>query len=42
MSSKVWKDLKAKQKLKLSEVMFKMVCDYFREHGQRPEDTDVE
>ena len=42
MSSKVWKDLKAKQKLKLSEVMFKMVCDYFREHGQMPEDTDVE
>ena len=42
MGAKVWKDLKAKQKLKLSEAMFKMVCDYFREHGQMPDATDVE
>ena len=42
MGAKTWKDLKAKQKLKLSEAMFKMVCDYFREHGQMPDDTDVE
>lgn len=37
MVEKAWKDLKAKQKQKLSEVMFGLVCGYYREHGQMPE-----
>ena len=39
---KDWKVLKAKQKQKLSEVMFGVVCAYYREHGQMPADTELE
>ena len=36
MGAKEWKDLKAKQKQKLSEVMFSVVCAHYKEHGQMP------
>ena len=42
MGVKDWADLKAKQKQKLSEVMFGAVCSYYREHGQMPADTELE
>ena len=42
MSAKEWKDLKMKQKQRLSEVMFGVVCDYYREHGQMPAGADLE
>ena len=37
-----WKDLKQKQKLKLSEIMFGVVCGYYKEHGQMPADAELE
>lgn len=42
MGAKTWKELKAKQKQRLSEAMFKMVCDYYREHGRMPDGPEVE
>lgn len=39
---KDWKCLKAKQKQKLSEIMFGVVCAYYKEHGQMPADADLE
>lgn len=39
---KDWKALKAKQKQKLSEVMFGVVCAYYREHGQMPADAELD
>ena len=33
MGAREWKDLKAKQKQKLSEVMFGVVCAHYKEHG---------
>lgn len=42
MSEKAWKDLKAKQKQKLSEIMFGVVCDHYKEHGQMPAGADLE
>ena len=42
IDARTWKDLKAKQKQKLSEIMFGVVCDYYREHGQMPDNTDLE
>lgn len=37
-----WKDLKAKQKQKLSEVMFGVACAHYKEHGQMPAGADLE
>ena len=37
-----WKDLKAKQKQKLSEVMYGVVCTHYKEHGQMPTDAELE
>lgn len=37
-----WKGLKAKQKQKLSEVMFGVVCTHYKEHGRMPADADLE
>ena len=34
--------LKAKQKQKLSEVMFSVVCAHYKEHGQMPADTELD
>lgn len=42
MGTRDWKDLKAKQKQKLSEVMFGMVCAHYKEHGQMPADAELE
>lgn len=42
MSAREWKDLKMKQKQKLSEVMFGIVCDYYKENGQMPTEADLE
>lgn len=42
MSEKSWKELKAKQKQKVSEVMFDVVCDHYKEYGQMPAGTDLE
>lgn len=42
MGAREWKDLKAKQKQKLSEVMFGVVCAHYKEHGQIPADADLE
>lgn len=42
MSEKAWKDLKAKQKQKVSEVMFGVVCDHYKESGQMPAGADLE
>lgn len=42
MGEKTWKELKAKQKLKLSEVMFGVVCGYYREHNRMPDGIEVE
>ena len=42
MGAKEWKDLKAKQKQKLSEVMFSVVCAHYKEHGQMPADTELD
>lgn len=42
MRAKEWKDLKMKQKQKLSEVMFGVVCNYYRECGQMPAGADLE
>ena len=42
MGARGWKDLKAKQKQKLSEVMFGVVCAHYKEHGQMPADAELE
>ncbi len=42
MGAKEWKDLKAKQKQKLSEVMFSVICAHYKEHGQMPADTELD
>ncbi len=42
MGAKIWKELKAKQKQKLSEVMFGVVCAHYREHGQMPGEAELE
>lgn len=42
MSEKSWKELKAKQKQKVSEVMFDVICDHYKEYGQMPAGTDLE
>ena len=42
MGAKEWKDLKSKQKQKLSEVMFSVVCAHYKEHGQMPADTELD
>ena len=42
VSAKEWKDLKAKQRQKLSEVMFGIVCGYYQEYGQMPAGDDLE
>ena len=42
MGAREWKDLKAKQKQKLSEVMFGVVCAHYKEHGRMPADADLE
>ncbi len=42
MGVRTWKDLKAKQKQKLSEVMFGVVCDFYGEHGRMPGEGDLE
>ena len=39
---KDWKALKAKQKQKLSEVMFGVVCAHYKAHGQMPADAELE
>ncbi len=40
--NKTYKDLKQKQKLKISEWMFWEVCEYFREKGSLPPDDELE
>ena len=42
MGASDWKDLKAKQKQKLSEVMFGVVCAHYKEHGRMPADAELE
>ena len=42
MGARGWKDLKAKQKQKLSEVMFGVVCAHYKEHGRMPADAELE
>ncbi len=42
MREKAWKDLKAKQRQKLSEVMFDVVCDFYKEHDHMPDAEDLE
>lgn len=42
VANKEWKDLKAKQKQRLSEIMFRAVCDYYREHEAMPEESELE
>ena len=42
MGASDWKDLKAKQKQKLSEVMFGVVCAHYKEHGQMPAGAELE
>lgn len=42
MGAREWKDLKAKQKQKLSEVMFGVVCAHYKEHGQMPAGAELE
>lgn len=42
MEKKEWKDLKARQKQRLSEIMFRAVCDYYREHETMPEESEIE
>jgi len=42
VAQKEWKDLKAKQKQRLTEIMFKTVCDYYLEHDAMPEDSALE
>jgi len=34
--AKDWKGLKVKQKQKLSEIMFGVICNYYREYGRMP------
>lgn len=40
--NKIYKDLKKKQKLKISEWMFWEVCEYYREKGSLPPDDEME
>ena len=42
MGAREWKDLKAKQKQKLSEVMFDVVCAHYKAHGHMPADEELE
>ena len=41
--NKTYKELKQKQRVKISEWMFRAVCEYYREHGEMPgEDASSE
>lgn len=40
--AKNWKKLKAKQKYKVSEIMFGVVCAHYKEHGHMPADAELE
>lgn len=42
MGARAWKDLRSKQKQKLSEVMFGVVCAHYREHGRMPGEAELE
>jgi len=42
VGAKTWKALKAKQKQKLSEVMFSEVCDFCRKYDRMPDEADLE
>ncbi len=42
MKAKGYKDLKQKQKARISEKMFMSVCDYYRENGRMPENGELE
>lgn len=39
---KMYKELKAKQKGRISEKMFQSVCDFYRVHGEMPMDENLE
>ena len=39
--NKTWKDLKQKQKMRISNWMFQKVCDYYAEHGAAPEGEEA-
>lgn len=40
--NKTYKDLRQKQKAKIADWMFKLVCEYYREHGKMPEGEAAE
>lgn len=40
--NKTYKDLKQKQKAKISDWMFSAVCDFYTEHGRVPLDDELE
>ena len=39
---KMYKELKGKQKGRISEKMFLSVCDYYRIHGEMPDGESLE
>lgn len=40
--NKTYKDLRQKQKAKISEWMFRAVCEHYQEHGEMPGDEAAE
>ena len=40
--NKRYKDLRQKQKTKISDWMFRAVCEYYEEHGKMPEGDAAE